>query len=263
MDYETISVRYESRVAIVTMNRPEKLNPLGRKSVQEMLILCDEIQRRDRARAVVLTGAGRAFCVGLDIGDMYQEEDFTIAEHERLVGLYNMLVCKLKFLDLPTIAAINGHALGAGFALAMACDIRIASDQAKIGAIFVQRGASAADMGTSWILPRAIKAGQATELMLTGDYVEPGRGEIMGLYNRVLPPDKVFPAALELAEKIAAGPPLGLKFTKRALCHSLWRGLGDHLHFEAALQSQATISWDFQEAWKAFAEKRPPKFQGR
>lgn len=263
MEYETVRVSYEKGVAVVTLDRPDKLNPLGIKTVHELLDVCSEVEKNDTVRSLVLTGAGRAFCVGLDMGEMYEGGEFTIGLHEKLVSLYNSLVYRLKVLELPTIAAINGHALGGGFALALSCDILIACDSAKMGPIFVQRGASAADMGTSYILPRAVKAGHAVEMMLTGDYVDPARGERIGLFNRVLPAGDVLPAAMKLAEKIAAGPPLGLKFTKRALNRSVWAGLWGHIGYEAGVQSLCTLTSDFQEAWKALAEKRPPDFQGR
>jgi 2-(1,2-epoxy-1,2-dihydrophenyl)acetyl-CoA isomerase len=263
MDYKTIEVELSNHVATVTLNRPEKLNPLGGTTVRELLNVCDEVEQSSEVRVVVLTGAGRAFCVGLDVEDVLEPVKFSIAEHERLVRLYNSVVLRLKYLELPTIAAVNGYALGAGFALAIACDIRIASEKAKTGAIFVQRGASAADMGTTWILPRLVGPAHAAELMLTGDIIDAARGEHIGLFNRVVPPEKLMQVAQETAAKLADGPPLGLKFTKRALRRSVWEGLQGDLDYESAVQSLATLSDDFQEGWKSFVEKRPPEFKGR
>lgn len=262
-EYETIKVEYANRIATVTLNRPEKLNPLGIKTVEELLSFCADVESHNEVRVVVITGAGRAFSAGMDADDMRQPVKINIAEHERMARIYDLLVLRLKGLDLPTIAAVNGHAIGGGFALALACDLRVISQDAKVGAVMVLRGASAADMGLTWILPRLVGPAWAAELMFTGEIIDAAKGERLGLFNRVVPRDQVMPAALELAAKLAAGPPLGIKFTKRALYRSVWEGLQGHLEYEDTLQTLATMSEDFLEGWKSFMEKRPPEFKGR
>ena len=263
MAYETIKVEYANRIATVTLNRPEKLNPMGTKTVEELLAFCDEMECDRETRVVIVTGAGSAFCVGLDADDMRHPVTPGVADIERLARMPDRLILRLKGLELPTIAAVNGYALGGGFGLALACDIRIASQDAKVGAIFVRRGLSGADVGSTWILPRLIGAGLATELLLTGDIIDAAKAERIGLFNRVVPPAQVMPAAVEMASKLAAGPPLGLKFTKRALYRSMWEGLQCHLDYEASVQTLLTLSEDFTEGWKSFMEKRPPEFKGR
>jgi enoyl-CoA hydratase/carnithine racemase len=173
-----------------------------------------------------------------------------------------LLIWRIKNVELPTIAAVNGHALGGGFALAIACDIRIASDDAKAGAVFVQRGASSADMGVSWILPRLVGAGWAAELMFSGDVIDAATAERIGLFNHVVPREQLMLAAREMAAKLAAGPPLGLKFTKRALNRSVWEGLQSQLEYECATQILCFQSDDFHEGVKSFFEKRKPEFRG-
>jgi enoyl-CoA hydratase/carnithine racemase len=185
------------------------------------------------------------------------------SEQEAHLRPWFSLIWRVKNVELPTIAAVNGHALGGGFALAIACDIRIASDDAKTGAVFVQRGASSADMGVSWILPRLVGAGWAAELMFTGDVIDAATAERIGLFNHVVPREQLMPVAREMAAKLAAGPPLGLKFTKRALNRSVWEGLQSQLEYERATQILCFLSDDFHEGVKSFFEKRKPEFRGR
>jgi len=211
---------------------------------------------------VVITGAGRAFCAGADLEDLQKTVSLKPAQREPNLKAWCKLVWRIKSVELPTIAAIHGAALGGGFALAIACDIRIASDDARVGSVFVQRGASSADMGMSWVLPRIVGAGWAAELMFTGDIIDAAKGERIGLFNRVVPRDQLMQATMELASKLAAGPPLGLRFTKRALNRSVWEGLQSQLEYESATQTLTFFSEDFQEGVKSFYEKRKPVFRG-
>ena len=262
MDFETIKVEHSDGIATITLNLPDRLNPIGVKMINEIIQACDEIEQGREARVIVFTGAGRSFCAGADLEDLQKTMSFKPAELESSLRLWFLLVWRIKNVELPTIAAVNGHALGGGFALALACDIRMASDDAKAGAVFVQRGASSADMGVSWILPRLVGAGRAAELMMTGDVIDAATAERIGLFNHVVPRDRLMEATMEMAGKLAAGPPLGLKFTKRALKRSVWEGLQGQLDFENDTQSLCFLSEDFHEGVTSFFEKRPPKLRG-
>jgi enoyl-CoA hydratase len=263
MKYQTIKLDYTDGIATITLNSPEKLNSLSWKMMREITRACDEIERGGKARVIVFTGAGRAFCAGADLDDLQKTVSLKPAQREPKLKAWFKLIWRLKNVELPTIAAVHGAAVGGGFALALVCDIRIASDDVKTGAVFVQRGASSADMGVSWMLPRIVGAGWAAELMFTGDIIDAVKGERIGLFNRVVPRDQLMPAAMELAGKLAAGPPLGLKFTKRALNRSVWEGLQGQLEYESATQTLTFLSEDFQEGVRSFYEKRKPVFRGR
>jgi len=262
VEYETIKVEYSNNVGIISLNRPEKLNPIGLVMARELIKACDEVEQSGKARAVIFTGAGRAFSAGGDLEDMMKTITLKPAEQEPALRLWDMVTLRVRGMELSTIAAVNGLALGAGCALAIACDIRIASEDARIGAIFVRRGASAADMGVSWILPRLVGAGWAAELMLTGDIIDAVQAEHIGLFNRVVPADQLMEAAQALAARLATGPPLGLKITKRALYQSLWYGLSAQLEYEDLAQTLCFLTEDFQEGIKSFFEKREPEFRG-
>ncbi len=263
MKYQTIKLEQTDGVATITLNAPDKLNSLSWKMMREITRACDEIERDGKARVAVITGSGRAFCAGADLEDLQKTVSMKPSQREPNLKAWFKLVWRIKSVELPTIAAVHGAALGGGFALAIACDIRIAADDAKIGSVFVQRGASSADMGMSWVLPRIVGAGWAAELMFTGDVIDAAKGERIGLFNRVVPRDQLMQATMELASRLAAGPPLGLKFTKRALNRSVWEGLQSQLEYESATQTLTFFSDDFQEGVKSFYEKRKPVFRGR
>lgn len=259
-EYEAIKLDCDGSIATITLNRPEKRNPLSIRTAYELTDALGQIDRRDDVRAVILTGAGQSFCAGMDASELTGE--IGIGDHERLVMLFDQLVLRLRSLEVATIAAVNGHALGAGLALAVACDIRIASEKATVGAMMVRRGVSAADMGISYILPRLVGAAWAAELMLTGEVIDAAKAERIGLFTHVVPGDQLMATAYDLAGRIASGPPLGIKFTKRGLYRSMWQGLQSDLEWEAAVQTICSRSADFAEAWKAYFEKRPPEFKG-
>ena len=262
MQYETILVDIDNNVATVTLNQEQKLNSLGFKMMDEVALALDDIEGNSKARVIVFTGAGRAFSAGADL------EDIKITASQRPSGVEPSLKAWFKMawrtisVELPTIAAVNGVALGGGLAFALGCDIRIASEDARAGAVFVQRGASSADMGVSWILPRIVGAGWAAELMFTGDIIDAATAERIGLFNHVVPRDQLMSAAQEMAAKLAAGPPLGLKYTKRALRRSVWEGIQSQLEYECATQSHCFLSDDFHEGVNSFFEKRPAEFKG-
>jgi enoyl-CoA hydratase len=260
--YLAIEVEQSDRIARITLNKAEKRNSLSLKMMREITQACDEIELGSKARVIVFSGAGSAFCAGADVEDLIKSAALKPVQVEGSLKAWFKLLWRIKSIELPTIAAVHGEALGGGLALAIACDIRVASDDARAGAVFVKRGASSADMGVSWLLPRIVGAGWAAELMLTGDIIDASKGKLIGLFNHVVPRDELMKAAIKLAGKLAAGPPLGLKFTKRALNRSIWEGLQGQLEYESATQTLTFLSEDFQEGMKSFFEKRKAVFRG-
>ncbi len=264
MKYLTIGIEQnDDGIAIMTLNQADKLNSLSLKMIQEITRACDEIELSGKARVIVINGSGRAFCAGADVDDLSEIAALKPVLMESNLKAWYKLLWRIKSIELPTIAAVHGEALGGGFALAAACDMRIASDDARAGAVFVKIGASSADMGVSWLLPRIVGAGWAAELMFTGDIIDAPKGKFIGFFNHVVPRDQLMKAAMDLAAKLADGPPLGLKFTKRALNRSIWDGLQGQLEYESATQALTFLSEDFQEGLKSFFENRKAVFRGR
>ena len=252
-------------VATITMNRPERLNALNYALKDELLAAFGEAAEDGSVRAVVLTGAGRAFCAGADIHDLLLpcfDLDPETREREAVRG-FNALTRALRHLENPVVAAVNGPAVGGGCCLALAADVRVASTKASFGLVFIRVGLAAADMGATFLLPRLVGLGCASELLLSGDTVDPERAERIGLVNRVVAPDRLLAESQELAARIAAGPPIGVAMTKRALNRSLGMDIDEHLDYEAYVQSKCMMTEDHREGVEAFLAKREPRFRGR
>jgi enoyl-CoA hydratase/carnithine racemase len=264
-DYETITLEHpRERVALVTLNRPARLNALTFSSFDELYDLCGQLGSDESTRVVVLTGAGRGFCAGLDLDDAGKLPQMTTPENAAGQEHWGGIVSALRRLPQPIIAAINGPAAGGGLSLALAADIRVASSAARFNAAFVRIGLSAGDLGASWALPRVIGLGRAAELMLTGRFVEAEEAEAIGLVNRVVAPERLLPTAYELADQIAANSPYGVRLSKRVLQANV-----DAPSLEAALELEnrgqvlATRTDDMREALEAFRSKRQPRFRNR
>jgi enoyl-CoA hydratase/carnithine racemase len=170
------------------------------------------------------------------------------------------LVLAMRRCRQPVIAAVNGTAAGAGAVIASACDFRIAAESARIAFLFVRVGLSGADMGASWLLPRIVGLGHATELLMTGDFIEAGRAHAIGLYHRVVPDGQALAEATALAERLARGPARALAVTKRALEDEAFMGLEEALANEARVQAELMEQPDYREAYEAFRARREPKF---
>ncbi|MDP6346948.1 MAG: enoyl-CoA hydratase [Dehalococcoidia bacterium] len=264
VEYETLAVERRDGIALVTMNRPEKLNALDRRMCREIIRLREDLENDDDVRAVILTGAGRAFSSGGDIQDiMVRLVNETVKEKEETIRLADQAFLHLKMMEVPTIAAVNGVAAGGGCCLAMACDIRIAMEDAKFALVFVHRGLSGADAGATYFLPRIVGSGWAAELLYTGDFIDAHQAEKLGLVNHVVAPQDLMEASWALARRIADGPAVGMQMTKRALGRSIMSGLADQLDFEAAVQTICFQTEDHQEGVRSFIEKREPQFKGR
>lgn len=257
MDGDVV-VEIDGAVATVTLNRPDRLNTLAIATVDALVGALEEVAASP-ARVVVLAGAGRAFCAGADQGEMVPRDP---AEWERVVRRYLDPVRSIVGMDQPVIAALHGDAVGGGLGLAMAADIRIAAVGARLGAPFTRIGLAGCDMSTGWFLPRLVGLGVATELMLTGRLVDASEALAMGLVHRVVAAD-AFAAEVEAwAGRLAAGPPVAHRWTKRAIHRSLSAGMDAEFEFEIFAQVQCLQTEDHGEGVAAFREKRAPEFRG-
>jgi len=248
-------------VATITLNRPERLNALTFEVYRE---LRDTFQRLDTeagVRAIVITGAGRAFCSGGDVEDIIGA---LLGRDLKALQDFTRLTCDLilamRRCRRPIVGALNGTVAGAGAVIAAACDIRIAAESAKIAFLFTKVGLSGADMGAAWLLPRIVGYGHATEMLLTGDFVDPKRAYEIGLYHRVVPQAQVLPEARAIAEKLARGPTAALGVTKQALDAEASLDFEAALAYEAEVQARLMQGPNFREAHEAFRAKRDPKF---
>ena len=251
----------KTSVATITLNRPERLNALTFEVYKE---LRDTFQRLDTeagVRAIVITGAGRAFCSGGDVEDIIGA---LLGRDLKALQDFTRLTCDLilamRHCRRPIVGALNGTVAGAGAVIAAACDIRVAAESAKIAFLFTKVGLSGADMGAAWLLPRIVGYGRATEMLLTGDFVDPKRAYEIGLYNRVVPQAQVLPEARAIAEKLARGPTAALGVTKQALDAEAALDFEAALAYEAEVQARLMQGPNFREAHEAFRAKRDPKF---
>lgn len=263
--YETLQVETADQVCTITLNRPDSLNSINDAMTSELAKVIRQLQRDDGVRCVVLTGAGRAFCSGQDLGDLkkrYADAAYTPQLGEDLKKRYNPVVLGLRDLEKPVIAAINGVAAGAGFSLALACDLRIASDKAKLIEVFINVGLIP-DSGSTFFLPRLVSMCKAMELCFTGDAVSAADALSLGLVNKVVPAEELSKAAREMAMRLAKLPTKAIGLTKRLLYRSLNSDLDTMLEAEGFAQQTAGQSADHREGVMAFFEKRPPNFQGK
>ena len=248
-------------VATITLNRPERLNALTFEVYRELRDTFRNLDTAPGVRAIIITGAGRAFCSGGDvediIGALLGRDLDALQEFTRLTC---DLILAMRHCRRPIVGALNGTVAGAGAVIAAACDIRIAAESAKIGFLFTKVGLSGADMGAAWLLPRIVGYGHATEMLLTGDFVDANRAHEIGLYNRVVPQAQVLVEARAVAEKLARGPAAALGVTKQALEAEAALDLEAALAYEAAVQAQLMQGPNFREAHDAFRAKRDPKF---
>src|SRR5881227_570251 len=248
-------------IATITLNRPERLNAITFEVYRELTDCFVTLRDEKDVRVVVITGAGRAFCSGGDVIDIIGELQGRDAE-----GLleFTRLTCELirnmRSLPKPIIASLNGTTAGAGACIALASDIRIAAEEAKIAFIFVKVGLAGTDMGATYLLPRVVGLAKATELLMTGDFISAQEAERIGLYNRVVPRHQVESATREFAEKLASGPALGIAKTKEMLNREMHMPFDSAMDAEAVMQALCMQTPDFKEAHAAFLEKRPAKF---
>ncbi len=252
-------------IAVVTLNRPRQLNAMNHDLLAGLHHALDSLHDDRDLRVIILTGAGRGFCAGLDLKEPPQVSGTEGLDRTRsgfAVQQYiASLVPKMRSMPQPIISAVNGAASGGGFALALASDIRIASTAARFNVAFVRLGLSGCDIGVSWILPRLIGASRAYELMLTGRLVDAPEADRMGLLTMVVEPEDLLDAALAEAELIRANSPFGIQMTKEVMWSQLEVGsMAGGIDLENRTQILTTTTDVMGEAVAAFLEKRPPRF---
>jgi 2-(1,2-epoxy-1,2-dihydrophenyl)acetyl-CoA isomerase len=261
---QTLTVERAGGIVTVTLNRPEKKNAITGLMWRELIEVFDEVEDSRDDRVLVITGAGDGFCSGADLTDADNAEDLQggVGGALRSMRVVGRAALRLHELHVPTIAAVNGVAAGAGCNLALGCDLVVASDRARFSEIFAKRGLSV-DFGGSWILPRLIGLHRAKELVLLADIIDATEADRIGLVNRVVPHDELMTVTTELARRLAALPPVQLSVSKRLLNQSLSVSMADALEFEDVAQVMNFQSADTAEAVAAFVQKRPPEFTGR
>jgi 2-(1,2-epoxy-1,2-dihydrophenyl)acetyl-CoA isomerase len=261
--YENVLVEVVERVGTLTLNRPDKLNAFAGTMRQEIADAIRALAADDGVRVIVVTGAGRAFCAGADIGYMKQlTASDDVAAFRSLVEAGREVVTVIRATAKPVIASVNGPAAGGGANMALACDLRIASDRASIGQTFNRIGLHP-DWGGTFFLPRIVGASKALELILGGEMVPADEAVRLGLFSRVVPHDKLAAVTRETAVGLAQKPPVALALAKRAIYASDRHTLDDQLDMELAHQLACFQSEDAREGLAAFLEKRAPKFRGR
>ena len=258
--YETILIEKQDGIATLTLNRPKALNALCHQMILDLMDALAALADDPETGAVIMTGAGRAFCAGLDLREQRQPMDpQRIAETRE-----HATTVPLMFLRFPKpfIAAINGVAVGAGVDMTLPCDIRIASETAKLGLTFTRVGLIP-EFGGTYLLPRILGLGKALELVLTGRTLEAREALEIGLINKVVPPDQLMDEAREMARMTLKSPPLALQLSKQAIHSGVNSGFVEATQLEVLSEISCMNTPDFKEAIKAFAEKREPKFSGR
>lgn len=262
-----VTFRYDedaSGVATMTLDRAERLNALTFDVYAELSETFAVLRRRPSVKAVILTGSGRGFCSGGDvtaiIGELVTRDMPALLEFTRMTG---RLVRRIRELERPVIAAINGVAAGAGAVIALACDIRLASERASLAFLFPKVGLAGADMGAAYLLPRIVGLARATELLFFGDAIEASEALRIGLVSRVVPPARLLDEARAYAARLAEGPTFAIGLTKTLLNHELDVDFTTALEAEAQAQALCMQTADFREAYEAYKAKRPPRFQGR
>lgn len=249
-------------VGTITLNRPERYNALTFEVYAELAAFFKHLNERESCRAVVITGAGKAFCSGGDvediIGELFARDMKGLLEFTRMTC---DLIRAMRSLRKPIVGALNGVVCGAGAAIAIACDLRIASPFAKCAFLFTKVGLSGADMGACFLLPRIVGITKATELLMGGEFISADEAHRIGLYNELVAADKLADRANEWASKLAAGPQFGLMMTKELLNRALSFDLETALETEAQAQAICMQHPDFRESYNAWTEKREPKFK--
>ncbi len=263
MNYDFL---YEVRdnIATLTLNRPDVLNALTFDVYAQLRDLFEALRYDDAVKVVVITGEGRGFCAGGDvheiIGELLKRDVKGHLDFTRMTGA---VVRNMRLLDKPIIAAVNGMAAGAGAVIALAADLRIASEQARFAFLFTRVGLTGADMGAAYLLPRIVGLGRAFELLFFGDTIDAATAERYGLVNRVVPHDALLPTAHEWASRLVNGPTMAISMTKHLVNNELNMDLVSALESEAQAQALMLMGEDHRIFYEAFKEKAKPKFVGR
>ena len=254
----------EGGVANLTLNRPDRLNAMTQAMYDGVKLVVEEVQNNDDIRVLVIAGAGRGFCSGSDVVSRLAAQADSgppSSTHKEMVEPVGSVASIIRNLGKPSICAIGGVAAGAGLALALLCDIRIASEQARFGAVWVRRGLIP-DLGGTYLLPRTIGLDKALELAFTGDIIDAKEAERIGLVTKVVPHDNLMKVTNELASKIAKGPSIAIELMRRGMYRALDNDLDTQLDFESYAQNICRGTEDFKEGVSSFREKREAHFKG-
>ncbi|HWE55242.1 MAG TPA: enoyl-CoA hydratase-related protein [Acidimicrobiales bacterium] len=249
-------------VTVITLNRPDRMNTISGTMLSELSTALLEADRNPEVRAVVLTGAGRAFCAGLDLEEQSSGSGLDIGGRSGEFDLRDAPPIVLHEIDVPTICALNGGAAGYGMDLALGCDIRIAAENAKMAPAFTKRGVLPESGGT-WLLPRLVGASVAAEIFFTGETLGSDRLLELGLVSRVVPAGDLMGAAMDVANRVAANAPLAVRAAKRMLRYGAEEGFSAHVQRVYLTLLPLFRTKDFREGMMSFLEKRPADFQGQ
>jgi enoyl-CoA hydratase/carnithine racemase len=262
--YRAFDYRVEDGIGTVTFTRPDVLNSLTFEVYAELERLALDCQADESVRVLVLTGTGKGFCSGGDvheiIGELFKRDVKGMLQFTRMTGA---VVRNLRLLEKPVVASVNGIAAGAGAVLALASDFRVLADTARFAFLFAKVGLTGADMGAAFLLPKVVGFGRATELLMLGDTIDAATAERYGLAHRVVPADRLAGETRTLARRLADGPAQALGMTKRMLNNEWGMDLVSAIEAEAQAQALLLMSEDHKEFYRAFTEKRPPRFTGR
>ncbi len=261
--YSTILYTREGSVATLTLNRPDRLNTFTPEMNREIADAFKLAEKDSDVRCIILTGAGKAFCAGEDLTNLkaIYESGQSLSLGEELKVRHNPMILRVHSIEKPVIAAVNGAVAGAGLSLALACDLRIASEKASFHEAFVRVGL-APDSGFSYFLPRLIGMAKTKEFAYFGEGIDAKEAEHLGIVNRVVPSEELMKVAREWASKLAQGATRAIGLTKRAFNRSFVTDLPEALDYEAYIQEMASRTQDHKEGVKAFYEKRQPSFKG-
>jgi enoyl-CoA hydratase/carnithine racemase len=251
-------------IATITFNRPQVLNALTFDIYAQLRDLFDTLRYDDAVKVVVLTGTGEGFCSGGDVEEIISKLlTRDLKGHIEFTRMTGAVVQHMRLLDKPILAALNGMTAGAGSVLALAADLRIASERARFAFLFTRVGLTGADMGAGYLLPRIVGLGRASELLLLGDTIDAATAERYGLVNRVVAHDELLPKTYEWAKRLAAGPTLALSMTKRMIQNELAMDLTAAIEAEAQAQALLLMGDDHRRFYEAFTSKQRPTFTGR
>lgn len=260
--YETLIVEKEGAIDWVTLNRPDSLNAMSRTMMLELQDYFGELYTDHSVRVVILRGAGRAFCAGLDLKEDRSDEGGGVVTGLRVQRRVSEIVMRMRRAPQPVISLIHGAASGGGFALALASDIRLAGPQARMNAAFIRIGLSACDVGVSYFLPRLVGSALASELLLTGRFIDAERAKAVGLVSDVVPDAELADAGRGIANEILANSPIGVRLTKECLNMSVDAGsLEAVIAMEDRQQILASTTGDMREGVAAFLEKRKAEYK--
>lgn len=258
---DTISIQRHDKIAVLSLNQPKTLNAMSFNMAEEFRIAIDSIKQQQDIRVLIVTGEGGSFCSGGDLNSTFSMYDQTPTRAQQTAETFYKKFLAVRNLEIPTIAAIKGHTVGAGLCLAMACDMRIASSDTKIAMSFIKLGLNPG-MGGTYFLPRLVGTAKALELCLVGDTIDANEAHKIGLLNYVVNADELMQFTFKLASRIADNAPVPAHLIKKAIYQGLDEDLNSALSFEALAQTICASTKDFKEGVAAIKEKRRPVFSG-